>query len=89
MSSTTRQSSSTFHSLFNKEKTSAETETKLDLISYIWDDGHIMRLDEKTGNAYGIIQVSKESMILRLLLTYWERRVCILKVFIFLRTKII
>ena len=47
MSSTTSQSSSTFHLLFNKEKTGAETETNLDFISYIWDDDHILRLDEK------------------------------------------
>ena len=36
-----------FHSFFNKEKTSAETATKLDFISSIWDDDHIRRLDEK------------------------------------------
>ena len=47
MSSTTSQSSSTFNSFFNKEKTSAETKTKLDFISFIWDDGHILRLDKK------------------------------------------
>ena len=29
------------------EKTSAETATKLDFISSIWDDDHIRRLDEK------------------------------------------
>ena len=45
--STISQYSSTFHSLFNKEKTSAETKTKLDVISSIWDDSHILRLDEK------------------------------------------
>ena len=45
--STTSQSSSTFHSFFNKEKTSEETETRLDFISYIWDDDHILRLDGK------------------------------------------
>ena len=37
---------------------------------------------KKTGNDYGVIQVSKESMLLRLLLTYWGRRLCILKVVI-------
>ena len=47
MLSTTIQSSSTFHSFFNKEKTSAETETKLDFISSIWNDDHILRLDER------------------------------------------
>ena len=45
--STTSQSSSKFHSFFNKENKSAETETKLDFISSILDDGHILRLDEK------------------------------------------
>ena len=30
-----------------RKKTSAETATKLDLISFIWDDDHIWRLDEK------------------------------------------
>ena len=49
MSYTISQSSSTFHSLFNKEKTSAEIETKLDLISSLWDDDHILRIDKKTG----------------------------------------
>ena len=47
MSYTTSQYYSTFHSFFNKEKTSAETETKIDFISSIWDDNHILRLDEK------------------------------------------
>ena len=47
MLSTTSQYSSTFHFFFNKEKKSAETETKLDFISYIWDDDDILRLDEK------------------------------------------
>ena len=60
MSSTTSQYSSTFHLLFNKENTSEETKTKLDFISSVWEDDHIMRLDEKTGNAYGVIQVSKD-----------------------------
>ena len=40
---------------------------------------------KKTGNAYGVIKVFKESMLLRLFLTYWGRRVCILKVFMFLK----
>ena len=30
-----------------KEKTSAETGTKLDFISFIWDNYHILKLDEK------------------------------------------
>ena len=47
MSSITSQSSPAFHSFFNKEKTSAETATKLDFISSIWDDDHIRRLEEK------------------------------------------
>ena len=47
MLSPTSQSSPSFHSFFNKENTSAETATKLDLISSIWDDDHIWRLDEK------------------------------------------
>ena len=41
------QISSKFHLFLNKEKKSAETETKLDLISYIWDDDHILRIDKK------------------------------------------
>ena len=44
--SSASQSSSKFHSFFNMEETSAETETKLDLISSIWDDDHILGLDE-------------------------------------------
>ena len=47
MSSTTSQSSPAFHSFLDKEKTSAETTTKLNLISSIWDDDHIRRIDEK------------------------------------------
>ena len=47
LSSTTSQYSSEFHSFFNKEKKSAETETKIDLISSIWYDDHIRRPDEK------------------------------------------
>ena len=47
MSSPTIQSSPAFHLFLNKEKTSAETETKRDFISSIWDDDHIWRLDEK------------------------------------------
>ena len=42
MSSTTSQSSPAFHSL-----TSAETATNLDFFSFIWDDDHIRRLDQK------------------------------------------
>ena len=88
MSSPTSQYSPAFHSFFNKEKTSAETATKLDFISYIWDDDHIRRLDGKTGNAYGVIEIFKKSILLRLLLTYWGRRVCKLKVVMFLRTNL-
>ena len=47
MSSPTSQSSPAYYSFFNKEKTSAETATKLDFVSSIWDDDHIRRLDEK------------------------------------------
>ena len=59
MSSTTSQHSPEFHTFFNKEKTSAEIATKMDFISSIWDDDHIRRLDEKTGNYYGEIKVFK------------------------------
>ena len=41
------QSSSKFHSFFNKENTSVKTETKLNFISSIWDHHHILRLEEK------------------------------------------
>ena len=43
---------------------------------------------KKTGNAYSVIKLFKESMILRLLLTYWGRRVCILKVVMLLKIKL-
>ena len=36
--SSTSQPPPKFYSLLNKEKTSAKTETKLDFISFIWDD---------------------------------------------------
>ena len=88
MLSPTRKSSPAFNSFFNKENTSAETATKLDFISYIWDDDHIRRLDGKTGNDHGVIKVFKESMLLRLLLTYRGSRVYILKVVMFLKTNI-
>ena len=45
--SPTSQSSPEFHSFLNKEKTGAETATKLDFISSIWDDDQIWRLYEK------------------------------------------
>ena len=59
MLSSASQSSSKFHSFFNKENTRSETETKLDFVSYIWDDDHIMRLDEKTGNTYALLNYSR------------------------------
>ena len=80
---------SKFHSFFNNENTSAETETKIDFFSSIWDDDHILKIDERTGNAEGVIQFSKESTLLRILLTFWGSRVCILKVVMFLMTNII
>ena len=88
MSSPTSQSSPEFHSFFNKEKISAETATKLNIISSIWDDDHIRRVDEKTGNDYGVIKLFKESMLLRILLAYWGRRVCILKVVMLIKTNL-
>ena len=42
----------------------------------------------RTGNAYGVINVFKESVLLRLLLMYWGRRLCILKVVMLLKTKL-
>ena len=61
MLSNTSQFSSSFHSCLNKEKKSAETETKPDSISYLWDNDHIWRLDEKkTGYDYGVIKAFKE-----------------------------
>ena len=65
--------------------TSAETATKLNIISSLWDDDHIRRLYKKTGNAYNVIKIFKESMLLRPLLMYWGRRVCILKVVMLLQ----
>ena len=47
MSSPTSQSSPAFHSFFNKEKTSAETATKIYFIPSMWDDDQIWKLDEK------------------------------------------
>ena len=85
---TTSESSSAFYLFINKETTSEENKTKLDFISSIWNDDYIQRLDEKTGNAYGVIKMFKESMLIRLLLTYWRSRVCILKVVILLSTKL-
>ena len=44
---------------------------------------------KKTGNAYGVINVFKESMLLRLLLTYWGRMIFILKVVMLLKINLI
>ena len=46
MSYSASQSLSKYYYLFDNEKTRAETETKLDFISSIWDDDHILRIDE-------------------------------------------
>ena len=43
---------------------------------------------KKTGNAYGVIKIFKESMLLRIFLTYWGRRVLILKVVMLPKTKL-
>ena len=42
----------------------------------------------ENGNAYGVINVFKESMLLRILLTYWGRRLSILKVVMLINTKL-
>ena len=42
---------------------------------------------KKIGNAYGVIKVFKESMLLRILIKYWGRRECILKVVMLIHTK--
>ena len=59
MSYFTSQLLSKYHYLSNHENTCAEIETELDCISSIWDDDQIPRLNKKTGNAYGVIKVSK------------------------------
>ena len=46
-------------------------------------------LVKTTGNTYGVLNHSKESMLLRILRVYWGRRVCILKVVMLLRTNLI
>ena len=89
MSFSASQLLSKYHYLFNNEKTCAETERKLDFISSIGDDDHILGLDKKTYNAYGVIQVYKVSMLLRLLITYRKRRIWILNVVVYLRKNII
>ena len=43
---------------------------------------------KKTSNAYDVINVFKESMLLKLFLTYRGKRVCILNVFMLLKTKL-
>ena len=56
MFSPTSQYSTALHSFFNKEKTSAETATKLYIISSIWDDDRIWRLDEKNWYAVFVLR---------------------------------
>ena len=63
MSYSASQSFSKYYYLSITKKTCAETETKLDSISSIWDNDHILRLDEKNAIAYGVINVSKELML--------------------------
>ena len=46
MQSYASQSFPKYHSLFHNKNTCAETETKLDFISFIWDDDHIVRIYE-------------------------------------------
>ena len=46
MSYSSSQLLSKYNSLFNNENTCYETENKLDFILSIWDDDHIIRLDE-------------------------------------------
>ena len=43
---------------------------------------------KKTGNAYGVIKISNESMLISILLIYWGRRVCILKFVMLLKTNL-
>ena len=43
---------------------------------------------KRTGSAYGVIKLFKESMLIRLLLAYWGRKVCILKVVMLLKTNL-
>ena len=64
---------------------------KVGLISFIlfWAVITFWGLMKTTGNAYSVLKYSKESMLLRLLLMYWWRRVRTLNVFIFLRKKLI
>ena len=47
ISSYASQSLSRYHYLFNNKNTCAEIETKINFISSIWDDDHILRHDEK------------------------------------------
>ena len=62
MLSTTSQSSSTLSLFFNKENTSVETETKLDFISSIWDDDHILRLVEKLARKKMHCQIKRQHL---------------------------
>ena len=56
MSSSASQYYSKTHSIFNKGNKCAETDTKLYLISSIWDDDNILRLDE---NNWQCLQCTK------------------------------
>ena len=88
MSSSASQTFSKYHYFLNNKNTC--TETKKDRFYFIclgWWSHYGARF--KNGNAYGVIQVSKEWILLRILITYWGRRVCIFKVFMFLSKNII
>ena len=88
MLSPTSQYSSAFHSFFNKEKTSAETATKLDLISSIWEDDHIRRLDEKNWQCLWCNQTCQEINATKALSHVLTKKGVHIKVFILLKTKL-
>ena len=88
MLSPTSQSSPAFHSFLNQGK-------KVQKPQISWISFHLYGIMikfggqmKKTGNAYGVIKSFNESMLLRLLLTYWGRRVCTLKVVMLLKKKL-
>ena len=80
MLSTTSQSSLAFHSFLNKEKTSSETTTKLDIILSIWDDDHSKRLDEKNWQCLWCNQTFQGINATKALAHVLGKKVCILKV---------
>ena len=77
MFASTSQHLSKFHPLLDNKKACAEKEKKLVLFHLFEIIIAFRGLMKITANTYGVINHSKESMLLSLLIFYWGKRTCI------------